>query len=208
MPILCFGGSFNPIHRGHLDCAQVVGRRYGYERVLLIPNAQPPHKLDVSDIAPAADRLAMCELAAGFANSAGPAKPQAVEFSVSDIETRRGGASYTLDTARELKARGIDSVNWLIGADMLMYLPNWHEAQKLLDEVHFVVMARPGWAMDWEQLPTPFRKLRENVVEAPLIDITATEIRRRASRGEPIDHLTPPPVARYIESHQLYRTLV
>ena len=201
MPILCFGGSFNPIHRGHLDCAQVVGERYGYERVLLIPNAQPPHKLNACDIAPANDRLAMCQLAAEFAS----AKPQAVVFSVSDIETRRGGPSYTLDTARELKVRGIDPINWLIGADMLMYLPKWHEAQKLLDEVHFVVMARPGWAMDWQQLPTAFRKLRENVVEAPLIDITATEIRRLAARGEPIDHLTPPPVARYIESHQLYR---
>src|SRR4051812_27802716 len=112
MPILCFGGSFNPVHRGHLDCAQAIGEKYGYERVLLIPNAQPPHKLDSGDVAPASDRLAMCELAAEFANRA--EKPHAVRFVVSDIEMRRGGPSYTLDTARELKAQGVNPVNWLI----------------------------------------------------------------------------------------------
>lgn len=201
MPILCFGGSFNPIHRGHIECAQSVAQQGRFERVLLIPNAQPPHKQDAADIAPAADRLAMCRLAAEFAN----ASQQAVRFDADDIEMRRGGASYTLETARELKTRGVDPVYWLIGADMMMYLPKWHQPRQLLREVHFVVMARPGVNIAWDMLPTEFRALKSHLIEAPLIDISATEIRRCVTRGEPIDDLTPPPVARYIAEHGLYR---
>ena len=176
--------------------------RSGYEFVLLIPNAQPPHKLDDPDIAPAADRLAMCRLAAEFANSS--ANAQAIEFAVDDIETRRGAPSYTLDTVRELKAGGVDPVHWLIGADMLMYLPRWHDPLQLLAEVHFVIMARPGWVIDWDRLPTAYQLLRSQVVEAPLVNVSATEIRRRVRAGERIDDLTPAPVARYIAERGLY----
>lgn len=216
MPILCFGGSFNPIHNGHLLCAQAVAGKGGYERVRLIPNAHPPHKPDAADVAPAEDRLAMCHLAADFANSM-PAKPpfdsaqgkQAAQtlarLEVDDIEMRRAGPSYTIDTARALKSQGIDPVHWLIGADMLMYLPQWHRPLDLLREVHFVVMARPGFTIDWSALPPEFRHLRDHLVEAPLIPITATDIRQRVRRGEPIDHLTPPPVARHIADRGLYR---
>jgi nicotinate-nucleotide adenylyltransferase len=211
MSILCFGGSFNPIHRGHMVCAQFVAAQGGYERVLLIPNAQPPHKPDAVRIAPAADRLAMCQLAAEAENAKPPIdsaqgqRQAAVRFEVDDIEMRRGGMSYTLDTARELKHRGIDPVHWLIGADMLMYLPKWHQPRQLLQEVDFIIMARPGWVIDWDRLPLEFRHLQSNVVAAPLIDISATEIRARAARGEPIDELVPAPVARYIAEHELYR---
>jgi nicotinate-nucleotide adenylyltransferase len=195
MPTLCFGGSFNPIHDGHLRCAQVVAEKGGYERVLLIPSARPPHKPDPADLAPAADRLAMCRLAAAD-------RPL---FAVSDIETRRGGPSYTIETAQELRRQGFSTINWLIGADMLLYLPKWHRVSELLREVHFVVMARPGWTIDWERLPGAFRHLRNHVVEAPLIDISATEIRRRVREGLPIEHLTPVAVAKYIHEHGLYR---
>jgi nicotinate-nucleotide adenylyltransferase len=88
---------------------------------------------------------------------------------------------------------------------MLQNLPTWREPQALLREVDFVVMARPGWAFDWETLPGPFRLLRERVVETPLIDISATEIRRRVRTGLPIDFLTPEPVVRYIQQRGLYR---
>ena len=204
MTRLCFGGSFNPIHHGHLACSRAVARVCSFDRVVLIPSASPPHKLPnrqggASDLAPADDRIEMCRLAV-----AGDAL-----YEVDDLEAHRSGPSYTLDTVRELRRRGGDwadqPVHWLIGADSLLQLPTWHQPLALLEEVHFVVMARPGWAFDWERLPPPFRKLRENVVEAPLIDISATDIRRRVRAGEPIDDLTPKPVADYIRERGLYR---
>ena len=197
MPTLCFGGSFNPIHNAHLLCAQAVAGKCGYDRLLLIPNAQPPHKPDTFDLASAKDRLAMAYLAAPLV--------ERVQCEVSDIETRRTGPSYTIDTAQQLREFGMDVIYWLIGADMLLYLPKWHRATELLQQVHFIVMARPGWTIDWSALPPEFRQLESHLVEAPLIDIKATDIRRRVREHEPIDHLVPPPVARYIEEHQLYR---
>ena len=86
-----------------------------------------------------------------------------------------------------------------------MYLPKWHRAQELLRAVQFVVMARPGFTIDWSALPPEFRRLEANVIEAPLVDVSATQIRDRIRQGQPIDHLTPPPVARYITERGLYR---
>jgi nicotinate-nucleotide adenylyltransferase len=196
MPTLCFGGSFNPIHNGHLICAQAVAQKAGYDRVLLIPSAVPPHKPNAAELASAQDRLAMCRLAAEETGGG--------LFEVSDIETRRNGPSYTIDTAQELRRVGFSRIDWLIGADMLLYLPKWHRAADLLREVHFVVMARPGWEIDWDALPAEYGPLRDNVVEAPRIDISATDIRRRVSEGCAIEGLVPETVGRYIAAHQLF----
>ena len=201
MPIICFGGSFNPIHYGHITPAQAVAAKAGFDRVRLIPSAQPPHKPDAADLAPAADRLAMCQLAADWANAQTPAGPR---FEVDDIETRRTGPSYTIDTVSELKRQGFDSVHWLIGADMLLSLPRWHRPADLLQEVQFVVMARPGFTLDFATLPPEFRHLQAQVVEVPLIPISATDIRERVRRSRPITALTPPVIGRYIFSHGLY----
>src|SRR5829696_7328537 len=95
MRTLCFGGSFNPIHNGHLICAQAVADKGGYDRVLLIPSAQPPHKPASADIAPTPHRLAMCRLAA----------QTVAGLDVDDTETRRPGPSYTIDTVHELGDR-------------------------------------------------------------------------------------------------------
>ena len=147
-------------------------------------------------MASADDRLAMCRLAVA-------GNPL---FEVDDVEVRRAGPSYTIDTVRYLRtAKRWEHVNWLIGADQVAALPRWREPAALLREVNFVVMARPGWSFDWHTLPPEFRVLQNNVVEAPLIDISATDIRRRVRAGEPIDHLVPPAVADYIQSHNLYR---
>src|SRR5207248_5392373 len=123
---------------------------------------------------------------------------------VSEIETRRTGPSYAIDTAQKLRQTGFPRVDWLIGADMLLYLPKWHRPLDLLREVHFVIMARPGWEIDWNALPPKFRHLRDNVVEAPKIDISATDIRRRVREQFPIDGLVPETVARYMVAHQLF----
>ena len=205
MPTLCFGGSFNPIHNAHLACAESIGRAKGYERVLLIPNAQSPLKPDHAAQAKGNDRLTMCQLAADYANQHANQAQPLVRLEVDDIEMRRKAPSYTLDTARQLHQQGIDSVHWLIGADMLMSLPHWHRPLELLKEVHFVIMARPGVTIDWPALPPEYQHLRSQVVEAPLINISATEVRKRVSLGEPIDDLVPPPVAQYIAEHGLYR---
>lgn len=191
--ILYFGGSFNPIHHGHLICARSAAERGGFETVVLIPSRQPPHKPGITDLADASDRLEMCRRAC------------ATGFEVSDVELRRTGPSYTLDTARELsRTTGGGKIAWLIGADMLNFLPKWHRPTELLQEVHFVIMARPGWQFDWNNLPSDYRVLEQNVVQTPLIDISSTEIRRRIGRGLSIDYLTPPAVVEYIRSRKLY----
>lgn len=196
MKTLCLGGSFNPIHHGHLICARAVMEELGYQQVMLIPSAQPPHKSSSVDMAAPEHRLRMCQLAVD----------QSANFAVDDLEIRRNGPSYTLDTARELKARGWSEIHWLIGADMLNLLPQWHRPPELLKEVHFVIMARPGFTFEWSELPVEFQSLKNSVVETPLIDISSTDIRRRVRAGLPIEFLTPPPVERCILELKLYTT--
>jgi nicotinate-nucleotide adenylyltransferase len=198
---LCLGGSFNPIHYGHLRCSHAAAVARGFEVVVLIPGAQPPHKPSSAELASPSDRLAMTELAADSQNEL----QSDIRFEVNDIELKRSGPSYTIDTARELRNRGWGPVWWLIGADMLNYLPHWHLADQLVREVNFLVLARPGTELLWDTLPAHFQHLRQSVVTAPLIDVSSTEIRRRVRAGEDITQLTPPPVARYIEQHRLYR---
>jgi nicotinate-nucleotide adenylyltransferase len=194
MPILCFGGSFNPIHHGHLICARAAAEGLGFSQVTLIPSAQPPHKPLDTSIAPAADRLAICRLAVGD-------DPM---FAVDDREFRRHGPSYTLDTVRALRQAGHTKIHWLIGADMLAILPQWHQPEALLQEVQFVLMARPGHPFDWPALPAAFQSLRDHVVQVPQIDISATAIRRRVAQGRSISYLVPRPIQEYILQHQLY----
>jgi nicotinate-nucleotide adenylyltransferase len=125
-------------------------------------------------------------------------------FEVEPIELNRTGPSYTIDTARELSARGWGRVTWLIGADMLNLLPKWHLPHDLLREVDFVIARRPGSVIDWSALPPEFRVLEANVVDAPLIDLSATEIRRRIREGRPIRYMVTPEVERYIVDQNLY----
>lgn len=197
---LCLGGSFNPIHHGHLICARVVAETAGFERVLLIPSARPPHKPASSDLADAMHRLQMCRLAIQTTE-----RCSGVQFDVSDIEIKREGApSYTIDTVWQLKQRGWPTVSWLIGADMLNYLPKWHQAAALLEEADFAVVARPGVPIDWNALPPEFSKLQKSVYAAPLVEISSTEIRRRVRQALAIDYLTPAGVVDYIYSQRLY----
>ena len=191
---LCFGGSFNPIHHGHLICARAVAEAAGFDRVVLIPSALPPHKLGAAGMAPAEHRLAMCLLAVEGDDA----------FEVNDLELTRTGPSYTIDTARQLRRARWSEVHWLIGADTVPLLPKWHEPDKLLEEVGFVVMARPGYDLDWPALPDRLRPLREKVVQAPRVEISSSDLRRRVAAGRSIRYLTPPAVADYLLRHRLY----
>lgn len=192
--VFCLGASFNPIHHGHLICARAAAEAAGFDRVRLIPSASPPHKR-AEGLAPAADRLAMTELAIDSDSL----------FEVDARELRRHGPSYTLDTVREFRAEGYDRVTWLIGADMLATLATWHESRQLLQEAQFLILARPGWSLAPGQLPEMCRPLLDCVVAAPLIDISATDIRRRVAADLPIHYLTTPAVCNYIRDRGLYR---
>ncbi len=192
---ICFGGTFNPIHHGHLLCARAAAEAAGADGVVLFPAGSPPHKPGRSDLAGSGDRLEMCRLATAGAGG----------FAIDERELRRSGPSYTIDTARELRRDGWDEVIWLIGSDMLNMLPRWHEPEALLAEVRFLIMARPGAKPAWSSLPLAFQKLQNNVVEVPQIEISATDIRRRVKANLPIDFLTPAAVCRYIADHRLYR---
>jgi len=194
MTRLCFGGSFNPLHIGHLLVARAIAEQRNAQRVVLIPSAQPPHKPRSADLAGAAHRLGMCQ-------AVSRADPF---FETEALELERTGPSYTIDTARALTARGWGRISWLIGADMLQILPKWHLSDDLLREVDIVVARRPGTPIDWSALPSPFRSLQANVVEAPLLDVSATEIRQRVKDGRSIRYLVPPEVEAYIRQHHLY----
>lgn len=192
--LLCLGGSFNPLHNGHLACAKAAAIQRGLPHVCLVPSAQPPHKVRHNDMASAADRLKMCQLAAA----------EEPLLRVSDIEVARGGPSYTFDTVTQFRAMGYRRVEWLIGADMLACLPKWHRAGELIQIATILIMARPGVELNWDALPSEFQSLRSNRVDTPLLDISATEIRRRIRAGEPFDHWVPLAVARYIRQAGLY----
>jgi nicotinate-nucleotide adenylyltransferase len=193
---LYFGGSFNPIHHGHLISARAAAEVAGHDHIVLVPTSQPPHKPGDVTLAAPEHRLAMTRLAVA-------GDPL---FSVDDLELRRSGPSYTIDTVREFKRRGGQQVDWLIGADMLLSLPSWHEPLELLREVHFVVVARPGWTFQWDALPPEYRRLQKSVVRAPLIEISGSVIRSRVAAGKSISYFTPPAVCRYIRDHRLYQT--
>jgi nicotinate-nucleotide adenylyltransferase len=192
---IVLGGTFNPIHHGHLICARAVAEAVGAKTLVVIPAGRPGHKAGNEEIAPAGDRLEMCRLAIGGRDG----------FELDDREVRQERPSFTIDTARQLRSEGWKAVHWIIGADMLNSLPMWHEPEKLLEEVRFIIMARPGWSFEWEKLPGAYQKLKESVVEVPQIDISATEIRRRVKAGLAIDFLCPPEVCGYIRDRGLYR---
>lgn len=195
MANLYLGGAFNPIHHGHLICARAAAEALNFDQLVLIPNHESPHKKLHPSMASAEHRLTMCRLAAaGFDG-----------FEVDDLEIRRPSPSYTIDSVRELKHRGTPDVCWLIGTDQVMALPTWHEPQALLREARLIVMARPGFSVDWTTLPPELAQLARQIVAVPSMDISSTDIRHRVASGLPIDFLTPPAVCRYIAEQGLYR---
>ena len=194
---LCLGGSFDPIHVGHLQTARAAVVAAGFARVRLIVAGRSPFKS--ASVTPAANRVAMCRIAIA----------DQPDFVVDDRETRRDGPSYTADTAEAIAAETGRPTAWLIGADLLPGLPRWHRADELLSKpptiLQHVVMRRPGYMIDWDTLPRQVRHLRDHVVEVPAVDVSSTLVRQRVAAGEPIDDLVPPGVAAYIANNGLYR---
>lgn len=181
------GGSFNPIHHGHLIVATRVAEALGLERVLLIPAAAAPLK-DPGELAPARDRWEMLRRAI---------RGNAL-FEACDLELRRGGISYTVDTLRELHRRRPAEYRLILGADAARLLPRWKDAGEVLRLARIAVAARPGHGTV-PGLP------KKDIVEVPLLEISGTEIRDRVRRGLSIRYLVPDPVERYVLRKGLYR---
>lgn len=182
-----FGGSFDPVHHGHLIVAADAWRRLELSHVRLIPTGQQPLKPG-GHRASAADRLAMLQLAV----SDDP------RFVVDGREAVRPGPSYTVDTLRELHTEFPQaSLCLLVGADTARDLPQWQEAPVLPSLATIVVLTRPG-------APVPRHALMARTLEVPAIDISATDIRARCRRHESVRYLVPDPVARYIAERRLY----
>jgi nicotinate-nucleotide adenylyltransferase len=199
--IVLFGGTFDPVHHGHLIVAREVAEARGLEQITLLPAGQPPHKAEART--PAIHRLAMCRLVARY-------DPL---FTVSDVETRREGRSYTIDTVDAFRREGA-RVTLIIGTDMLDYLPQWHRAEELVQRASFLVAARPPLDERVEEilrsLGTEFgedvaRRMRDAIVETSRIEISSTGIRNRVAQGQAVEYLTPEFIVNYIEEAGLYR---
>ena len=192
MRVGIFGGSFNPPHTAHLIVAEWVRDAEGLDRVLWMPAAHPPHKPDAALVS-AGHRLAMTRLA----TRDHPA------FAVSDLEIRRGGVSYTLDTVRALQAaHPADTFALILGGDSLRDFASWHRPDEIIARVPLVVYDRPG--ADRSHVPERFLE-RTRFVDAPLLEISGTTIRARRRAGRSIRYLVPDAVRAYIETHGLYR---
>jgi nicotinate-nucleotide adenylyltransferase len=195
------GGTFDPIHAGHLALARVALDQLRLDRILFVPAGRPPHKRG-RPITSAADRLAMVELAIA-------GEPR---FAVSRIEIDRPGPSYTADTVEALMA-GPDGdrppkLTVILSAESFADLPSWHEPARLLRIARIAVAPRPGHpppTTAWLAQRLPGFAHRIDVLEGPHLDISASDIRARVAAGRPIHGLVTPPVAAYIEAHHLYR---
>ncbi len=192
------GGTFDPVHRGHIMMAEEARDALSLSEVLLVPAGQP--MLKVNDrITSAEHRLAMLRLAvAGRQN-----------LKVSTMEIERPGPSFTVDTVAGLSEQhgGRDEIYFILGWDSLEQFPEWRDPARLIGMCFLAAMPRPGWPRpDLEALEADVPGISERVVflEKPQVDISASAIREMAARGESIDHLVPGPVADYIKEHKLY----
>ena len=182
-----FGGSFDPVHHGHLIVAQVAAEALGLDELRFVPAREQPFKRGLHGASPA-DRAVMLELA--IAGSPG--------LSVERIELERAGPSYTVDTLESLREREPGSAfTLLLGADAAAELAVWRRARDLPGLARIVVFARPG-------TPIPASPLIAATIEVPAIDISATEIRRRARAGASVRYWVPDAVAEYMARHRLY----
>jgi nicotinate-nucleotide adenylyltransferase len=190
------GGTFDPIHYGHLAIAEEARVALRLDRVLLIPAARQPLKAGVHG-APPPDRLAMARLACASNNA----------FEVLTIEVERPGLSYTATTLESLHAAGLGELHFILGADALADLPRWRAVEKVIELARIVAVGRPGFAPPLPALERALPQLGERLtlLEGLKLDISSTELRRRVALGQPIRYLTPDAVVDYIAEHGLYR---
>ncbi len=192
------GGTFDPVHNGHLIVAEEAKTRLNLAEILFVPAGQPWLKAD-RPISPAEHRLQMLRLAIADKSY----------FKLSTIEIERTGPSYTVDTIAELRDKlgSEDELFFILGWDSLAELPQWREPSRLIKMCYLVAVPRPGCPRPkLKTLEVIIRGLSQRVMlmKKPEIDISASAIRERVARGLSVRHLVPEPVNRYIKEHELY----
>jgi nicotinate-nucleotide adenylyltransferase len=198
MNVGILGGTFDPVHNGHLILAERAQKQLNLSVILFMPAGQPWLKTE-RIITPAKHRLQMLRLA--LAGMTG--------FRISEMEIQRPGPTYTIDTINELKKdlNTEDELFFILGQDILMQLPQWHEAPALVQLCYLVTAPRPGVKkpeLKALELKIPGITQRVMLLKEPMIDISATDIRERVARGLSVRHLVPEPVNRYIKEQRLY----
>jgi len=184
------GGTFDPIHHGHLVAASEVAHSFDLDEVVFVPTGEPWQKENVS---PSEHRYLMTVIA----TASNP------DFTVSRVDIDRDGPTYTIDTLRDLKQERPDAELFFIsGADAVAQILSWRDHDELWDLAHFVAVSRPGHVLSTAGLPT------ENVsqLEVPALSISSTACRGRVSDGQPVWYLVPDGVVQYIAKHHLYRS--
>ena len=197
MPIALLGGTFDPVHKGHIAMAQaaVEDPRFHLDSVVFIPADIPPHK-QMQAITPYADRFAMLELSL----------KDYPHFELSRIEDpaqTKGEPNYSINTIRRMKAErnlAADALYFMVGVDSFLQIDTWREPQAIMSECRLIVVSRPGFRQRDLRYPATIFFL-----EAVAVDISSTEVRAAVALGEPLDKFVPPAVAEYIQKHDLYR---
>ena len=185
------GGTFDPIHHGHLVAASEVAKSFDLDEVVFVPTGQPYEK-DARTVSPSEDRYLMTVIATA-------SNPR---FRVSRVDIDRPGPTYTIDTLRDLRAQAgeLDEFFFITGADALAEILTWHDATELFGLAHFVGCTRPGHRLSDSGLPDG----KVSLVEIPALAISSTECRDRVRGGEPVWYLVPDGVVQYIAKRGLY----
>lgn len=193
------GGTFDPIHHGHLVAASEVADQFGLDEVVFVPTGQPWQKRE-RFVTEAEDRYLMTVIATA-------ANPR---FSVSRVDIDRAGPTYTKDTLRDLAAqRGDTDLFFITGADALASILSWQNWEELFSLARFVGVSRPGYELDGEHIATAMKQLPEDalqLVEVPALAISSSDCRARAQAGRPIWYLVPDGVVQYVSKRGLYRS--
>ncbi|MEH0147322.1 nicotinate-nucleotide adenylyltransferase [Corynebacterium sp. Q4381] len=187
------GGTFDPIHHGHLVAASEAAHRFQLDEVVFVPTGEPWQKAGRS-ISPAEDRYLMTVIATA-------SNPQ---FSVSRVDIDRGGPTYTIDTLRDLQVDYPDAQLYFItGADALSSIMSWHDWEAMFTLAEFVGVTRPGYELTEDMLPSDIQQ-RVHLLDIPAMAISSTDCRARAAGGRPVWYLVPDGVVQYIAKHELY----
>jgi len=184
------GGTFDPIHHGHLVAASEVASHLGLDEVVFVPTGMPWQKQKVSD---SEHRYLMTVIATASNPS----------FTVSRVDIDRGGPTYTIDTLRDLRTQRPDAdLFFITGADAVAQILSWRDHDELWSLAHFVAVSRPGHVLDTGGLPSEV----VSQLEIPALAISSTDCRERVHRGDPVWYLVPDGVVQYISKHHLYRS--